>query len=323
MRLGAASAAFAAAALRNAHAQDDARNYPSRVIRLIVGFAAGGGNDIFARLVGNKLQELIGQSVVVENRPGAGGRLAAAYVAAQAPDGYTLLVGAAGAMSVAPAIYPNLPYHPLRSFVPLTLIGAFPLVLTVSAKHEAKTVAEMVAWAKAHPDKTNYATSAPGFTIATELLKLKTGMPGVAIPYKSSNESVLSVISGQTLLTIADPPPAVPLVKGGQLRALAVTGAKRLAELPDVPSMAEVGFPDVNIGLWSGLFAPAGTPPAIAQKLETELRRAIHSPDVGDKLRALGVEPSGIASDELRRLIEADIKLTADVVKAANLTFEE
>jgi tripartite-type tricarboxylate transporter receptor subunit TctC len=323
MRLGAASAAFAAAALRDARAQDDARNYPSRVIRLIVGFAAGGGNDIFARLVGNKLQELIGQSVVVENRPGAGGRLAAAYVAAQAPDGYTLLVGAAGAMSVAPAIYPNLPYHPLRSFVPLTLIGAFPLVLTVSAKHEAKTVAEMVAWAKAHPDKANYATSAPGFTIATELLKLKTGMPGVAIPYKSSNEMVLSVISGQTLLTIADPPPAVPLVKGGQLRALAVTGAKRLAELPDVPSMAEAGFPDVNIGLWSGLFAPAGTPPAIAQKLETELRRAIHSPDVGDKLRALGVEPSGIPSDELHRLIEADIKLTADVVKAANLTFEE
>jgi len=321
--MGAASAALAAAPLSQAQAQDEAKNYPTRVIRVIVGFAAGGGNDIFARLVGNKLTELIGQSVVVENRPGAGGRLAAAYVAAQPADGYTLLVGAAGAMSVAPAIYPNLPYHPLRSFVPLTLIGAFPLVLAVSAKHEAKTVAEMVAWAKAHPDKANYATSAPGFTIATELLKLKTGMPGVAIPYKSSNEMVLSVISGQTLLTISDPPPAVPLVKGGQLRALAVTGAKRLAELPDVPSMTEAGFPDVNIGLWSGLFAPAATPPAITQKLETELRRAIHSPEVGDRLRALAVEPSGIASDELRRLIEADIKLTAEVVKAANLTFEE
>jgi len=323
VRLIAASSAAFAASLPPARAQDDASNYPNRVIRLIVGFAAGGGNDIFARLVGNKLQELIGQSVVVENRPGAGGRLAAAYVAGQAADGYTLLVGAAGAMSVAPAIYPNLPYHPLRSFVPLTLIGSFPLVLAVSAKQEVKNLAELVAWAKAHPDKANYATSAPGFTIATELLKLKTGMPGVAIPYKSSNEMVLSVISGQTLLTIADPPPAVPLVKGAQLRALAVTGAKRLAELPEVPSMAEAGLPDVNMGLWSGLFAPAATPPAITRKLETELRRAVQSADVADKLRALGVDPGGIPSDELRRLIEADIKLTADVVKAANLTFEE
>ena len=226
-------------------------------------------------------------------------------------------------MSVAPAIYPNLPYHPLRSFVPLTLIGSFPLVLVVAPSRDFKNVADLVAWAKANSGKANYATSAPGFTIATELLKLKTGMPGVAIPYKSSNEMVLSVVSGQTLLTIADPPPAVPLVKGGQLRALAVTGAKRLAELPDVPSMAEAGLPDVNIGLWSGLFAPAGTPPAITQKLEDALRRAIQSPQVADKLKALGVEPGGIPADDLRHLIEADIKLTADVVKAANLTFEE
>src|ERR1043166_6883547 len=160
--MGAASAALAAAPLRHVYAQDEAKNYPSRPIRLIVGFAAGGGNDIFARLVGQKFSEFIGQPVVIENRPGAGGRLSAAYVAAQAADGYTLLVGAAGAMAVAPAIYPNLSYHPLRSFVPLTLIGAFPLVLNVSAKHGVKTVAEMVAWAKAHPDKANYATSAPG-----------------------------------------------------------------------------------------------------------------------------------------------------------------
>ena len=321
--MGASAAVLAAASVREPRAQEDASNYPSRAIRLIVGFAAGGGNDIFARLVGQKFSELIGQSAVVENRPGAGGRLAAAYVAGQAADGYTLLVGAAGAMSIAPAIYPNLPYHPLRSFVPLTLIGSFPLVLAISAKHEIKTLAEMVAWAKAQPDKANYATAAPGFTIAAELLKLRTGMPGVAIPYKSSNESVLSVISGQTLFTIADPPPTVPLVKGGQLRALAVTGAKRLAELPDVPSMAEAGLPDVSIGLWSGLFAPAATPPAIARKLETALRGAVQSPDVADKLKALGVDPGGVTSEELRRLIEADIKLTADVVKAANLSFEE
>jgi tripartite-type tricarboxylate transporter receptor subunit TctC len=318
-----ASAAALTASARGAQAQEDAKTYPSRAIRMIVGFAAGGGNDIFARLVGGKLQELIGQSVIVENRPGAGGRLAAAYVAGQPADGYTILVGAAGAMSVAPAIYPNLPYQSTRSFVPLTLIGSFPLVLTVSAQHPAKTVADLVAWAKANPDKANYATSAPGFTIATELLKLKTGMPGVAIPYKSSNESVLSVLSGQTLLTIADPPPTVPLVKSGQLRALAVTGAKRSAELPDVPSMTEAGLPDVNIGLWSGLFVPAATPPPIAQKIEIALRRAVQSPDVADKLKALAVDPGGIPSDDFRHMIDGDIKVYGDVVKAAHLTFEE
>jgi tripartite-type tricarboxylate transporter receptor subunit TctC len=323
MRLLAASAAAVAASPRDASAQRDAKAFPERPIRMIVGFAAGGGNDIFARLVGQKLQELIGQSVVVENRPGAGGRLAAAYVAGQPADGYTILVGAAGAMSIAPAIYPNLPYQPTRSFTPLTLIGSFPLILSVSPKHPAGSVAALVSWAKAHPDQANYATTSPGFTIATELLKLKTGMPGVAIPYKSAHESVLSVISGQTLLAITDPPPSVPLVKAGELRALAVTGGKRLAELPDVPSMAELGLPEVNIGLWSGLFVPAGTPPAIAGKLEAELRRAVGSPDVAGKLKALGVDPGGTPSDELRRLIEADIKIYGDVVKAANLTFEE
>jgi tripartite-type tricarboxylate transporter receptor subunit TctC len=319
-----ASLALAGVPVRDAVAQDDpAKTYPNRVIRMIVGFGAGGGNDIFARLVGQKLQDLIGQTVVIENKPGAGGRLAAEYASKQPADGYTILVGAAGAMSIAPAIYPHLPYHPTRTFTPLTMIGSFSLVLVVGAKHPVKTVQELVAWAKEHPDQANYATSAPGFTIATELLKLKTGMPGQAIPYKSSNESVVSVLSEQTLLTIADPPPAVPLVKGGQLRALAVTGSKRADELPGVPSMAEVGLPDVNIGLWSGLFVPAGTPPAVAGKLEAELRRAIRAPDVQDKLKAMAVDPGGVASDEFRRTIDADIKIYADVVKAANLTFEE
>jgi len=305
-------------------AQDDgAKDYPQRVIRIIVGFAAGGGNDIFARLVSAKLQELIGQTVIVENRPGAGGRLAAEYVAKQAADGYTILVGAAGAMSVAPAIYPNLPYQPTKTFSPLTSIGSFPLVLVVAADSPVKSVAELVNFAKDHPDRANYATSAPGFTIATELLKLKTGMPGQAIPYKSSNESTLSVLSGQTLFTIADPPPLVAQVKSGKMRALAVTGGKRLDELPDVPSMAEVGLPDVNIGLWSGLFVPAATPAAITEKLETQLRRVIGAPDVQEKLKALAVTPGGISSGEFRQMIEADIQKVAEVVKAANLTFVE
>src|SRR5947207_145011 len=303
-----------------AHAQGE---YPNRTIRIIVGFAAGGGNDIFARLVGAKLQELIGQTVIIENKPGAGARLANEYAANQPADGYTLLVAASGGMSIASAIYPKLGYHPTKSFVPLTMIASFPLILAIPASHAAKTVPELVAWMKANPDKSNYATSSPAFTIATELFKLKTGAPGQAIPYKSSGEPLVSVVGGQTLLTIADGPPTVPLVKGGQVRALAVTGSERSAELPDVPSMAEAGLPDVNTGLWSGLFVQAATPPPIVRKLEETLRRAIADPDVSAKLKAMAVNPGGNSSDEFRAMIDADIKTTAEVVKAANLEFKD
>lgn len=312
--------AFALAILA---APAQAQDYPNRVIRIVVGFGAGGGNDIFARLVGAKLSELIGQNVIIENKPGAGARLGNEYAANQPADGYTLLVAASGGMSIASAIYPKLAYHPTKSFVPLTMIANFPLILAVAADHPAKTVPELIAWMKAHPDKANYATSSPAFTIATELFKLKTGAPGTAIPYKSSNESLVSVLSGQTLFTIADGPPTVPQVKGGKIRALAVTGAQRSPELPDVPSMAELGLPEINTALWSGLFVQAATPAPIVKKLEETLRRAIADPEVSAKLKAMAVTPGGNPSAEFRAMIDADIKTTADVVKAAKLEFKE
>ena len=176
--------------------------YPNRVIRFIVGFAAGGGNDMFARLVVNKFQQNTGATAIVENKPGAGGRISSEYVAHQPPDGYTVLVAATGQMSIAAAIYPNLTYHPTKSFIPLNMIASFPLVLVVPANHPAKTVKELVAWAKAHPDKSNYGTSAPPFTIASELLKLKTGMPGVAIPFKGTNE--FESVRGQRAVPVHD-----------------------------------------------------------------------------------------------------------------------
>src|SRR3954466_7605874 len=315
-----ASALIALGAAVPASGQSD---YPNRTIRIVVGFAAGGGNDIFARLVGAKLQELIGQTVIIENKPGAGARLANEYAANQPADGYTLLVAASGGMSIASAIYPKLAFHPTKSFVPLTMIANFPLILAVPANHPAKTVNDLVAWMKANPDKSNYATSSPAFTIATELFKLKTGAPGQAIPYKGSGESLVAVLSGQTLLTIADGPPAVPLVKGGKVRALAVTGARRSPELPEVPSMAEAGLPEVNTSLWSGVFVPAATPTPIVKKLEEVLRRVLADPEVSGKLRAMAVTPGGGSSDEFRALIDADIKATGEVVKAANLEFKE
>jgi len=317
-------AARAAIAAHPASAQGDAAaNYPNRPIRLIVGFAAGGGNDLFARLVGQKLSENIGQPVIIENKPGAGGRIAVEYVKSQPADGYTIMVAASGQMAIAAAIYPKLSYHPTRDFLPLTMIASFPLILAGPANDTIKSVKDLVAYGKANPDKSNYATSSPAFTITTELFKLKTGMPAVAVPYKSSNEMMLSVAGGNTLFSIADGPPTMPLVQGGKIRALAVTGSQRSSELPDVPSMAEAGYPEVNIGLWSGLFVAAGTPPAVANKLATESQRALADPGVRDKLKAMAVNPGGGPGEEFRKKIDGDIKVFADVVKAANLKFEE
>jgi tripartite-type tricarboxylate transporter receptor subunit TctC len=317
-----ALAALAALAAQPAGAQGDV-NYPNKPIRFIVGFAADGGNDLFARLVGQKLSENIGQPVIIENKPGAGGRLAVEYALNQPADGYTLVVGATGQMAIAAAIYPKLPYHPTKSFVPIAMIASFPLILAGPMDDQIKSVKDLIAYGKANPGKSNYATSSPAFTITTELFKLKSGMPAQAIPYKSSNEMMLSIAGGQTLFAIADGPPTVPLVQGGKVRALAVTGAVRSSELPDVPSMAEAGLPDVNIGLWSGLFAPAATPPAVVTKLESELRRALADAGVREKLKGMAVNPGGGPSEEFRKIIDDDIKSFVEIVKAADLKFEQ
>ncbi len=302
---------------------DPAANYPNRPVRVVVPFAAGGGNDIFARLVTAKLSEhLGGQTIVIENRPGAGGRLAAEYVMNQPKDGYTLFVGASGVMSIAAAAYPNLSYHPTKTFSPLAMIANFPLILVIAPGHPAKNVKELVEWARKNPDKSNYASTSPAFTISSELLKLKANMPGTMIPYKSSNEMILSVIGGQTLLAISDGPPAIPMIRGGKVRALAVTGSERSAELPDIPSMAEAGFPDVNTQLWSGFFAPTGTPPSIIAKLEDGLRKSISHPDVASKLKQMAVNPGGgWSAAQFRAMIDKDIEGYLAIIKAANLKF--
>jgi len=318
--LAALAVALISLAIAPASAQSD---YPNRPIRLIVGFGAGGGTDILARLVGARLSEILGQSIVVENRPGAAARLAAEYVANQPGDGYTLLASPIGAISIAAAIYSDLKYSPTKSFVPLALVGQFPLILAVRADNPANTVKELAEFAKQHPDKANYPSTSPAFIIPMEELKLASGMPGVMIPYKSSGEMILSVIEGQTMMTLVDPPPTVPQVKAGKLKALAVTGNERLAELPDVPTMAEAGYPSVNVHLWSGMFAPIATPPAIVAKLEKALAEAIHDPGVSAKLKTLAINPSSATPEQFKRLIESDIVKFRDVVKAANLKFEE
>jgi tripartite-type tricarboxylate transporter receptor subunit TctC len=296
--------------------------YPNQTIKIVVGFAAGGGNDIIARIIGQKLQEGLGQTVIVENRPGAGGKIAAEAVMAAPPDGYTLLVGAAGAMSIIPAISVKQPYHGTKDFAPISMVAAFPLILVVQASHPAKNVQDLVAWMKANPDKSNYATSSPAFTLATELFKLKTGAPGTAIPYKSSGESLVSVIGEQSLLTIADPPPTTPLVKNGQVRALAVLATTRSDELPDVPTMTEAGVPDVNVSLWSGLFAPAHTPRDIVAKLEGEIMKIMQMPDVKEKFKAMATPTVGGTAADFARVIDAETQTWAAVGRAANVKLE-
>jgi tripartite-type tricarboxylate transporter receptor subunit TctC len=299
-----------------------ADDYPSRTIRFIVGFAAGGGNDLFARLVVQKFQGQTHHTAIVENKPGAGGRLSSEYVVKQPADGYTVLVGATGQMSIATAVYHNINYNAVTSFTPLAMIASFPLILVVPADNPANNVKELVAWAKAHPDKSNYATSSPSFTIASELLKLKTGMPAVAIPFKGSGESNTCVLSGQCLFTISDGPPAIPLVLAGKTKALAVTGSERSPQLPNVPSMAEAGYPEVNTHLWSGFFVPAGTPKPIVDKLTAELSKALADAQVQTGLKRMAVNPGGPTGEAFRKYIANDIETVKAVAKAANLKFE-
>jgi tripartite-type tricarboxylate transporter receptor subunit TctC len=202
------------------------------------------------------------------------------------------------------------------------MIASFPLILVVPANHPANNVKELVAWAKAHPDKSNYGTSSPSFTIASELLKLKTGMPAVAIPFKGSNESNTCVLSEQCLFAIVDGPPSIPLVLAGKTKALAVTGNKRSPLLPNVPSMAEAGYPDVDTHLFSGFFVPAGTPQPIVDKLTAALGKALADAHVQEGLKKMAVDPGGPTGEDFRKYIAKDIETIKAVAKAANLKFD-
>jgi tripartite-type tricarboxylate transporter receptor subunit TctC len=311
-----------AAALPTA-AQDAATSYPSKPIRFIIGFAAGGGTDLLARIVGPKLSESVGQSVIIENRTGAGGRIAVDFVQSQPADGHTVLIGAIGQLAVATAIYPDLTFHPTRTLAPVTMLASYPLILSGQVNENIKSVHDLVAYGKANPDKANYPTSSPAFTLPSEMFKLKTGMPGTPVPYRSTNEMLLSVVGGHTLFVIADSAITIPQARAGKVRSFAVASAARIPELPDVPTFAEAGLADLDIKpQWIGAFVPAATPPAIVRKLEAELRKALAEATVREKIRAMSYYPEGMPGEQFRARIDSDIKTFQDVVKAANLKFE-
>jgi tripartite-type tricarboxylate transporter receptor subunit TctC len=295
-----------------------AQDYPSKPIRVIVGYSAGGGNDIIVRVMVPELSKGLGQPIVVENKPGAQSIIAAELAAKSAPDGYTLFMGPSGPMTINPATYSKLPYDPQRDFAPVSMICSFPLVFVVDPKLPVKSVQELIEYAKANPGRANYASSAGIFQIATEMFKQRTGTKIEMIPYKGSGESVQSVASGQVMMTIVDPAPASAPLKAGQVRGLAVTSAKRHPSWPDLPTMIEAGV-DMEVPVWTAFFAPAKTPLAVIARLQKEVARVVQAPAVKERFAAMGLDPVGGSSAELARQVERDIQKWTAVARAGNI----
>jgi tripartite-type tricarboxylate transporter receptor subunit TctC len=304
-----------------AHGQQT--DYPTRTVRIVIGFGAGGGTDTVGRIVAQKLQESLGGTFLIENKPGAAGRIAPDSVAKSTPDGYTLLGAAPGAMTIGTAIWDKLPYDIFRDFAPISLMADYPMLILVDKSHSAQNVGQLVAWLKANPDKANYPTPSPVFTLPIEHFKIKTGAPATAISYRSSNESMTSLLSGQTAFGFVETPAAMPQVTAGGLRALAVTAKSRLPDLPDVPTLAEAGVPDVTAGTWFGLMAPTGTPAPIIKKLEAAAQKIGASEDFKTRVKGLSGTPIGGTADELTAQMKAEVQRWSAVVKEANIKFEQ
>jgi tripartite-type tricarboxylate transporter receptor subunit TctC len=296
-----------------------AQDYPTKPIKIVVGYAAGGGNDLIVRVMAPRMSEGLGQPVIVENKPGAQAIIATESVAKSAPDGYTILMGPTGPMSMNPATYSKLPYDSIRDFAPISTIGQFPLLVVVSAQSPIRSVKELIDFAKKNPGQANYGSSAAAFQIATELFKQRTGTQFVHIPYKSSGESVNAVVAGQVTMTICDPPPASGPLRAGTARALAVTSNERHPSWPDLPTLKEAGVPDVEVWLWTAFFVPAKTPAAIVARLQKETARVVRLPDVAEGLAKLGVDPVGGSSEELKQRLARDLAKWTAVAKAANI----
>lgn len=306
-------------ASRSASAQE---TWPQRPVRIVVGYTAGGGNDIIARLVAAKMTEGLGQQVLIENRPGAGSIIACEQVAKAAPDGYTLVMSPTGPFSINPAIYPKLGYSPTRDFVPISYVGTFPLILGVSAAGPIRNVREHVDYARTNPGKANYASSATPFQLAAELFNIRTGTKFAHIPYKGSGDSVNAVIAQEVTMTISDSVPIAGPLKAGRFRALAVTSAQRHPTFPDVPTMAEAGIPDMEITLQTGFAAPAGTPRAVVKRLEDEIARVIRLPDVRERLTQLGIDAASTTSEDYAKMIASDLARWTQVARTAGVKAE-
>ncbi len=294
-----------------------AQAYPVKPIRLVVPFPPGGATDILARAVAQKLTDAWGQSVIVDNRPGAGGNIGSELVAKAAPDGYTLEMGTVGTHAINASLYSKMPYDHVRDFAPVILVAGVPNVLVVNPGLPVNSVQELIAYAKANPGKLNFASSGSGTSIhlAGELFKVMAGVQMTHVPYKGSSPALQDLLGGQVQLMFDNLPPSLPHIKAGKLRALGVTSATRAPALPDVPTIAESGLPGFEASSWFGVLAPAGTPPAIIAKLNAEIAKWLDTPEAKEKMLALGANAAGGTPEDFAKHIAAETAKWAKVVK--------
>ena len=312
---GAAATALAAPAL--------AQNFPSGPLRIVVPYSPGGGADTTARFIAAKLQEVLGETVVIDNKPGASGTIGDDFVAKAVPDGCTLLIGAF-AHAVNPSLMPKMRFRTPEDFAPISLLVTVPELLVITPSFPAKTVAELVAFAKANPGKLSYASSGNGSAqhLAAELFKMRTGTDIVHVPYKGGGLAVADVAAGHVPFYFGNMSAALPLARSGRVRALAVTSPQRSSAAPDVPTIAEAGVSGCEISEWNALLAPAGTPPAVIDRLHAEVTRILRDEEMKARFADLGEETIGSTPAELAVFLRAEMAKWAEVVKAADIKIE-
>jgi tripartite-type tricarboxylate transporter receptor subunit TctC len=301
-------------------AQAQVQDYPNRPITLVVPYAAGGGNDVMARIVGEKMSKTLGQQVVIDNRPGAGGALATRQVAKAAPDGYTLVIGGTGSLAVNPTLLPNVGYDVRKDFAPVGSIGSSAMIVIIHPSIPAKTIPELIALAKKEPGKLTFASSGAGASthMSAELFKSMTGTDIVHVPYKGSGPAMPDLMSGRVSMMFENAPGAMSHIKAGKLRALGQTGLKRSASLPDVPTVAEA-VPGYESLSWSGIAVAAGTPKPVIERLNRDLNAVLAMPEMRQKLAEQGAETIGGPPEAFARHIQAEREKWSRVIRSANI----
>jgi tripartite-type tricarboxylate transporter receptor subunit TctC len=298
-----------------------ADDYPSRTIKMVVPFEAGGGTDLLARIIGEKLSEYFHQPVIIDNRPGAGTQIGAEIVARATPDGYTLLSSSLTTFAFNPSLYKKLPYDPAKDFVPISLTGRFAFLLVANPAFAANSLSDLIAMAKASPDKLVFASAGPGspHQLAMQLLLNRADVRMTHVPYKGAAPALKDLISGDVPVMMLDVATAREPIKAGLLKVLASASPQRLTEFPNVPTIAESGYPGFEASAWQGIVAPANTPREIVGKLSSEIQTALADPSVQEKLRAAGIEPMKSTPEDFATYLQSETLKWRDVIKAANI----